>query len=227
MQTWVQRAFAPVRRIVPRPVSDFIRSAVTAAFTPFFHYYRLGHTRSSFANRAVDKHGQPIPWYTYPCIEFLRRQSFLDRRVLEFGAGQSTHWWAGVAKEVVSIEADPDWYARLKAGVPPNVEVYFVRDDTAAALQPIPLEGTFDVVAIDGLKREEMIDVAISRLTSDGAIIADDSDGYGFFDRLKRRGFRRVDFYGASPGVVSQRVTSIFFRDGCFLFANCHPIYIE
>jgi hypothetical protein len=201
-----------------------IRSALTAVAAPFWHYYRLGHTRSSFANRAMDRRGRPLPWYSYPCIEFLQRRDFSDRRVLEFGAGQSTLWWASVAREVVAIETDPRWFAQLKAACPANAEVHLVRGDDANAVRDIPVAGPFDVIVIDGLKREEMIDLAVARLAPAGAIIADDADGYGFFERFRGRGFRRVDFYGAAPGIIRPRVTSLFFRDGCFLFDDTHPI---
>jgi Methyltransferase domain len=206
------------------PLTGFVRSAVTAIAAPFWHYYRVGHTRSSFANRAMDRRGKPLPWYSYPCIEFLQRRDFSERRVLEFGAGQSTYWWASVAREVVAIEADRHWFDQVKTASPDNATVHLVRGDDAEAVRGIPIEGLFDVIVIDGLKREEMIEVAITWLAPDGVIIADDSDGYGFFERFQGKGFRRVDFYGAAPGIIKPRVTSLFFRDGCFLFDDTHPI---
>jgi hypothetical protein len=90
MQIWIQKSFAPLKRILPTRLANFIRSAVTAGFSPFFDYYRSGHFRSSFAMRSVDRRGRPLPWYTYPCINFLKQQSFTNRNCLEFGAGQST-----------------------------------------------------------------------------------------------------------------------------------------
>src|SRR5262245_61229785 len=117
MQTWIQRSFAPLRRALPTPLAGFIRSTVTAAFAPGWNAYRLGHTRSAFADKAVDRLGKPLPWYTYPCIQFLENQSFVGQRVLEFGAGQSTLWWAERAVSVTAFENDREWIERL-SGVP-------------------------------------------------------------------------------------------------------------
>ena len=172
----------------------------------------------------MDRRGRPLPWYSYPCIEFLQRRDFSGRRVLEFGAGQSTYWWASVAREVVAIEADPRWFEKVKSASPTNATVHLVHGDDAEAVRDVPLEGLFDVIVIDGLKREEMVDIAINRLAPAGVIVADDSDRYGFFQSLRGKGFRRVDFYGAAPGIIKSRVTSLFFRDGCFLFDDTHPI---
>ena len=57
--------------------------------------------------RAVDKKGDPIPWYTYPAIDFLLLRDYRDKNILEFGSGQSTLWWAARAKFVLSLEEDP------------------------------------------------------------------------------------------------------------------------
>lgn len=228
---WIQSAFAPLRRNLPRPVSDAVRSTVTAGFTPFFHYYKWGHFRSSFARRAVDQMGKPLPWYTYPCIEFLRRQDFHGKTVLEFGAGQSTLWWASRGATVVSLEGDKQWYDELCRDKPANVSLHFTSfPDEATCVANVrrildDYRATkFDFAVIDGLCRFQMIEIAISVLASNGAIICDDSMGYRFFDGFKGSGLRRVDFYGPQPGVVEPSCTSIFFRQDCPIFDNTNPI---
>lgn len=232
MQTWIQRSFAPVKRRLPGPIADFIRSAVTAYLTPLLHYYQSGHFRSSFAMRAVDRRGRPVPWYTYPCIDFLTQQSFGGRHILEFGAGQSTHWWASVAETVVALETEEKWFKELHRQAPSNATIYHLLSPDAATCQASARdilsngeEKRFDIVVIDGAYREEMIEIAVLYLTHDGAIICDNSDSYRcFFESFKGRGFQRVDFYGAAPGVVLRECTSIFFKERCFLFDNSRPI---
>ncbi len=44
--------------------------------------------------RSVDLDGNPLPWITYPAIEMLRRIDILNGRVFEYGAGNSSLWWA-------------------------------------------------------------------------------------------------------------------------------------
>jgi hypothetical protein len=231
MITIFQRAYAPLKKSLPRPVANAVRSTVTALAAPPTHFWKSGHFRSSFAMRAVDNRGRPLPWYTYPCIHFLLARSFEGRSVLEFGAGQSTYWWGSVADRVVSFEADAEWYAEVAARVPANVDAQFISSpdaetcirNTRDALARLP-ERRFDLAVIDGEFRAEMIDIAAEHLTADGAIIADNSEGYGFHQGFLGRGFQRVDFYGAAPGVINPGCTSIFFREGNFLFNERYPI---
>jgi predicted O-methyltransferase YrrM len=181
--------------------------------------------------RAVDRHGRPLPWYTYPCIYFLKQQSFTGRHVLEFGAGQSTYWWADIAASVIALDNNEQWFKEVRRLAPSNSTVHFVSSPNAQTcianvrkIMASHADMRFDIIVIDGLYRAEMIDIAIPIWTEDGAIICDNSHGYGFFEGLQDKRFQRVDFYGAHPGVILSGSTSIFFRNGCFLFNNSRPI---
>ena len=63
----------------------------------------------------IDKNGNPIPWYTYPAIEYLSQFDFSDKTVFEFGCAYSSVFWAERAKKVISVEDNPIWYARWKS----------------------------------------------------------------------------------------------------------------
>ena len=231
MQPWFQRVFSPIKRIFPKPVSAAIRSAGTAVLAPAYTFYRKGHFRSSFANLAVDRHGHPLPWYTYPCIDFLRFRNFSGKRILEFGAGQSTIWWASVGLTVLALEGDEEWVASLKRRVQENATIRLVDlTSVRACLQDVRQAlGDFghlayDIVVIDGLYRREVVPVAIEVLAPNGAIICDNSEGYGIYEAFAGSTFKRIDFYGNAPGVSLQHCTSVFFRDDCFLLQNMVPI---
>jgi hypothetical protein len=131
MQIWIQKAFAPLKCILPTRLGYIIRSIVTAGFSPFFEYYRSGHFRSSFAKRSVDRRGRPLPWYTYPCICFLKQQSFIGRNCLEFGAGQSTYWWASVESFVIALDDDEQWFKEVQRLAPSNTIMHFVSSPDA------------------------------------------------------------------------------------------------
>src|SRR5262245_4561702 len=81
-------------------VFDVLRRVGTAILTPILFTVHQGHFRSALARKAVDATGHPLPWYTYPAIQFLSAKDFCGRRVLEFGAGQSTLWWSARAGQV-------------------------------------------------------------------------------------------------------------------------------
>ena len=233
MKTWIQRAFAPIKKVLPSPISDCIRNFVTAFLTPILFSRRTGHFKSSFLMKAVDRNGNPIPWYTYPCIDFLDKRDFKGRNVLEFGAGQSTLWWGKRAQMVVSFEGDKSWYDQLKRIVGKNIYLHKVsmrspNDCVSNVLSVIENKGytKFDIIIIDGLFRYEMIEIAKNNLKCGGIIICDDSEGYGFYDGFKESGYQRIDFYGNAPGVVLPRCTSIFFKDYSFIFDANVPIEI-
>lgn len=227
----MQSVFRPIRTWAPAWLANLVRSAGTALLAPVLSSRRTGHWRSAFARRAVSRQGAPLPWYTYPCIEFLQQRDYAGRSVLEFGAGQSTLWWAARAARVVALEGDAAWWRELRERVPANVQLHPVPDDDAhrcvAAVREV-LAGCgavkFDVVVIDGLCRAALIDIAVEWVAEGGVIVCDNAEGYGLHAGFLARGFQRVDFYGNAPAVVRPHCTSIHFRGSAFVFDPAWPI---
>lgn len=67
-----------------------------------------GWLESVQRGEALDSKG-PVPWFTYGATHYLSKVVRPEYRILEFGAGNSTRWWAGRVAEVVSVEHDPVW----------------------------------------------------------------------------------------------------------------------
>lgn len=227
----VHKIFAPLRRLLPASVSDPLRRVVTALSMPVIFSARSGHFKSSMRAAAVSQAGTPLPWYTYPAIDFLRTRPLQGCRVLEFGGGQSTRWWASRAREVVTLEGDPEWYASLAGTLPENVQLRLVSmADGPACLVDVERviaefgPEAYDIVIVDGLWRQFLADVACRVVAPHGAIIVDNAEGYETFERYRDRGLNRVDFYGHVPGVVLPQCTSVYFGDRSFLFAPELPI---
>jgi hypothetical protein len=230
-ETVIQRAFKPFKDYLPGWIWGPLRSLVTALCTPISFSLRSGHFKSSFKTFAVSAQGEPIPWYTYPCLDFLRYRSYQGKKVLEFGGGQSTLWWAKRASNIVTFEGDREWYNKIKVNMPANVDLFLVsieNPDRCVAEVTQVLDrgnyGKFDVIIIDGLYRFQMIDLARQAMADSGVIICDDADGYGFYEGFKDSGLNRVDFFGYSPCVILPHCTSIFFANQAFLFDPQHPI---
>jgi hypothetical protein len=129
---------------------------------------------------------------------------------------------------VVSVEADPVWFARLGREKPPNVSLCLVKNDLSDVEQY--LAGRFsDVIVIDGLDRYRCAERSLNRMAPNGAIILDDSQrhygpttnqGQGCIGLFREAGWRRIDFYGYSPGNSLQHCTSLFFQKECFLLSG-------
>ena len=208
-----------------------LRRVVTVALTPAMFSYKTGHLSSAVRLRAEDASGKPLPWYSYPAIDFLRARDYSKASVLEFGGGQSTLWWAARASTVVTLERDPRWCGYLSKRTPANVALHLIGD--ANASKSIVAGTTFDIIVIDGDDRYDSAEFSPGLLAPRGAIILDNADvnwgtkhkpktaqgmQYGIIDLFRDAGWSRVDFFGHAPGVLLPECTSIFFKGDCFLF---------
>jgi hypothetical protein len=207
-----------------------MRRIGTALLTPARFSVVTGHFRSSIAGKALDARGKPLPWYTYPAIDFLSEVDFSCQSVLEFGAGQSTRWWADRARCVFSVERDALWFETVlkEIGCKPNVELHLARERSEFAA--LPMGRIFDVIVIDGGDRFLCAQASLKMLKTGGVIVLDNSEGfwgaegtYPIIDLLGQEGFRRVDFYGFAPGVAKQHCTSVFFREDPLIFRLLKP----
>lgn len=172
---------------------------------------RYGHTRTSREGFIVDGAGEYLPWLTYPAIDFLRGLDYSGRRVLEFGAGSSTLFWAARASEVHSVELDARWLERLRPHAPANVRLHHEPDPARYAECVAPQLGRFDLIVIDGAERARCAAAALRRLAPGGAVVLDNADWYpGVADRLAGAGLIEMRFCGFSPLNAFTSTTSIF-----------------
>jgi hypothetical protein len=227
----IRRLAARLSGLLPAALWRPVRSIATGVVTPILFSLTSGHWQSSIAMCACTAAGAPIPWYTYPAIDFLSQRKFERRTVLEFGGGQSTLWWSMRARSVLTVEEDAGWHERLRSRVGDNVGLHHIPVDHATRsvalikdlLDAQPIRA-FDVIVIDGHLRQEVTALAFDYLAPDGAIILDNSEGYGFYEEIKGRDCRRIDFFGFAPGVSLRHCTSIVFVDDCFLLKPDIPI---
>jgi predicted O-methyltransferase YrrM len=139
-------------------------------------------------------------------------------RVLEFGAGGSTVWFAAHGAAIVSFEHDPKWHrlvsARLKGT--PNVSIHLRQVPYYPEIDPLP-DRSFDIVLIDGRDRVECVRRARTKLVADGLFVVDDIKRIGtaenpgrYFEMLSLlSGWERADFRDEPP---NRRGTAIFRR---------------
>lgn len=179
---------------------------------------KAGWIRSHAQHMSVDAEGDPLPWFTYAAIYFLDGRIRPDMRVFEYGAGQSTLWWARRVYEAIACEHDPGWSERIRSTAPANVSVLAQPLDQGYA-EAIRGRGPFDVVGIDGRRRNECAVAAADELSQGGVIVWDNTDRERYkegIDYLKSHGFRRIDFDGPGPTLTHFWRTTVFYRD-----SNC------
>jgi hypothetical protein len=173
----------------------------------------------SFATKGpISKNGDPIPWFTYSCVNFLSYRLDKHLSVFEYGSGNSTLYFSKYVKSVTAVEHDSSWLKYIEGKLPENAQVIFSRRSDAERYikSCINAPSLHSIIVIDGLFRNECAQVALQALSDDGVIIYDDMDRPEYKDSrefLKREGFRNIDFWGIAPGSVAKNCTSIFYRE--------------
>ena len=175
-----------------------------------------GQYNSVRKNSSIDEAGNPVPWYTYPAIEYIKQFDYSDKTVFEWGSGNSTLFWASRSKEVISVEHNRKWFEKINSTKPGNSRIILAEDNEYT--NAISNQGKkFDVIVIDGYMgygRENCARLAPGLLKENGLLILDNSDWNAESCRMLREaGFNQVDFCGFSPINSYTLCTSLFFKD--------------
>jgi hypothetical protein len=189
------------------------RSSLRAAKTLFFGY---GHLNSVSKKKSIDARGEPIPWYTYPAIEYIKQLDFSDKSVFEYGAGNSTVFWSRIAARVVSVEHDDNWFQTVSRQVTAAATVIFEPDLERFVSTITRVPGRFDVIVIDGpargLTRLKCCKASRDYLNEGGLIILDNSEWLPESTAyLRSTGLLQVDMTGFAPLNANTGTTSFFF----------------
>jgi len=145
-----QTSFIPAW-LIPKPLRNginLIRVSIRLIRSIFYDY---GWLRSLREKTCVNRDGLPIPWFTYPAIEFLSQLDLSNRTVFEYGSGASTLFWASRARSVVSVESESEWYEQATSTAPSIVEVLFVSREVEEYAGIIQGRGKFDIIVVDGI----------------------------------------------------------------------------
>ena len=179
----------------------------------------------------LDKDGNPIPWYTYPAIEYLSQFDYSDKQILEFGCGYSSLFWAKRAKKVTSIEDNLNWFDKWKKEFDePNLDIRWRDEGEIYEQAAFEDDIKYDVIIVDGKRRFQCAEAAVKALNDGGMIILDDSDRINTSQEyvkaveiLKNANLLQVDFYGFCPMNNYTKTTSVFYsRD--FNFESLYKV---
>jgi len=175
-----------------------------------------GQWRSFLSRAALNANGEPIPWYTYPAIEYLNSFDFSDCDIFEFGAGYSSMYWATRGRSVISVEDTESWYEVVKKNLKANQSIIYRANEQAYVRALAEQQRGFDIIVIDGSHRPGCTLAAIEGLQDNGFILLDNSDRV--VERecgklLRHNGFFQVDFSGFGPINDYCWSTSLFFKN--------------
>lgn len=203
--TRVRRALG---RLVPHSLSVLLHNSKVLALD-------FGQFASARRRACIDRKGDPIPWYTYPAIEYLSQLDFTQKTLFEYGSGYSSIFWATRCRSIVAVEDDKAWFAKITGQLPANARHELI-EAPAAYVDAINRHGhRFDVIVIDGSHRYECAVAARPRLADDGLIILDNSDWLPRVTRfLRDSGLIQVDLAGFGPINGYTWTTSLFLSRG-------------
>lgn len=176
---------------------------------------RYGWLRALRTGRPVDHNGDPLPWITYPAIDFLAQFDFSGTAVFEWGSGFSTLWWSKRCRRVITVETNEAWVPYISPMLPENVTLLTPEFNIESEAGSIDGKvGPFDVIVIDnnGPFRWRCAEKALPHLAEGGFILLDNSDQcLRTTAILRSAGLTQIDFTGFAPGAGYAQSTSLFF----------------
>ncbi len=191
---------------LPRPIKAILRNYWILSV-------EFGQYRSIRDLESVDANGQPVPWFCYPAIEYIRQLDLSDKLLFEWGSGNSTRFWAQKCHRVVSVENDEAWHQKMKPLLPANVAYQLVQDLSLYPKAIHEYEEDFDIIVVDGRCRQECVIEALKKLKDDGMVILDNSERYGQTSAMLRAAdLIEVDMAGFGPINNYTTTTSFYFR---------------
>lgn len=190
-----------------------------------FIFNEHGYEASRKLKMPVDKFSNPIPWFTYPAIEYLNQLNLKEKTIFEWGCGNSTLYFSSIAQHVFSVEDNKEWFEKINKLKNSNQTIIFAKDDDY--VNAIKLTNQkFDIILIDASHRFECTKIAANYLKEGGLIILDNSNWYtNSVESLKLQNFIQIDFHGFGPINPYTWTTSFFFsRDYNFPYHNIHSL---
>lgn len=184
----------------------------------YFGYLKDKNWMSSVLSKeSVGEDNKPLPWFTYPFIDFLKVRLNSELNVLEFGSGNSTIWFSDKIKTITSIEHNKEWHSKVSAKLKNNCKLILNESNTNDYHKIAEsLNTKFDIIIVDAIDRVNCLKTASSKLGDKGVVILDNSNRKEYksgIDFLLAEGFKKIDFYGMTPIITSESCTTVFYKE--------------
>lgn len=125
------------------------------------------------------------PWLTFGAIVALEGIVNKKFKVMEFGSGGSTVFWARNCKNVKSFETNPEWFKSVKERVAEFKNVEIILGDEVTNLKRLEREpdSHYDIVLIDSdpntTQRITLANASIQKIKPGGSLIIDNYMKFG------------------------------------------------
>lgn len=150
---------------------------------------------------------KPKPFIVVDAVDYIAKHLHTGSKVLEVGAGNSTLWFLENGCEVTSIEHDKRWAKEILSHAKRSNRFCFSNltmkvCEGAQALQFLDdTNNKYDVILVDSMNfhtsRYEAIKILKNRLTENGILVLDNSDGIVNWKAMNvLKGIERKQFSG-------------------------------
>lgn len=158
--------------------------------------------------------GTPIPWVTHSFLDYVSRLNLKNMKMIEFGSGNSTIFFAKRVRDLVSYEHDLTYISLLRNQYNYRGKIIHVDHQYAGVLSDFEA----DIVFIDGLDRNGLLKTLLKFISSNSQnipqiVMIDNPDfiDQNILSELVNSGFMRIDFYGFVSANFNEGISSLFF----------------
>lgn len=120
-----------------------------------------------------------VPWVPFAVISQFASILNKNTRLLEFGSGRSTIWFARRCASVLSIENNQDWFQIVSTFFQKknirNIDYRLLSGEAYYDTSSLP-DASFDVIIVDGAYRSHCLENAHAKLKSGGYLYVDNTD---------------------------------------------------
>jgi hypothetical protein len=146
------------------------------------------------------------PWFVEGTSQWLKNNITKEHIIFEYGSGGSTLFFSDLAKKIISVEHDPEWYTELSHIIETlkkdNIEYKLIRPEKINATTILykpenyssqdsknigysfqtyvtsieTFPDVFDFIIIDGRARPSCMMTAPKKIKKNGYVVVDDSE---------------------------------------------------
>ena len=174
----------------------------------------LGWYKSWEVEKPVDKNGNPEFWFNYAFIAFLEKKLSKDLEIFEYGSGHSTLKFSQKCKNIISIDNNPNWHSYLQNIQPKNSTLILQEDLNLYPQEITKFNKKYDIIIIDGKRRNACSKLVLNYLKDGGIIIFDNLEkGYQkSVDLFLAKGFKLLEFNSIAPLKNQETISGVFYR---------------
>ncbi|NGX39789.1 MAG: hypothetical protein KR126chlam1_01122 [Chlamydiae bacterium] len=125
---------------------------------------------------------RPVPWITDEAVAFLEMfcEENPEAKILEFGSGASTLWFAKRTPNLYSVEHDERFYALVQKELSTNPDCFpakhYLRKRPYYSIADEFSDGYFDLIVVDGRNRKGCMARSIRILKPGGILMLDNAE---------------------------------------------------